>query len=973
MTKDNKFNRKQSHSLWNATKDGKGNVMVHRTQAEREDLEDFEFLEAKVANSLGLWGASLTDINDFQNLPQTIRNRFSIVAKEMQQEGEVPPKVMSWGELNSAFEGEKVASVKNKIVYGMKTRQASKVLDVPFIMAADLLEDYEKIGKTAMKDIVDTYKKDAGFIQNIKDTLGIGSPEFSSDEFSQEELIASEEAANNLEMAIINDQQIIDVVQSYWNQSNGDINTFIEFLKNDSTLQSYDSDQILEVSWNNVVHNLLDPYNEIIASKNAGFIQNIKDTLGIGSPEFSSDEFSQEELIASEEAANNLEMAIINDQQIIDVVQSYWNQSNGDINTFIEFLKNDSTLQSYDSDQILEVSWNNVVHNLLDPYNEIIASKNAGFGNMVDYGVNKVKDWGNRQVDNLTNTVNEFAEDVQNVPGEIVDNLVPQWLRDAWNYGEDDESVTASKKAKWVSDKITDQQRDDFEKFYNDYFRGQKGLGTKIRNYSPEEFEDLVISFYSEQDDAFDDSRPDWKNLRFLMDYEGDEEYEEEESVTASKKSADYRKKAQENSDIDVEAIKKEIESYSSPRYWEDVELDLASALDYIKNDGVFDNDDFGMDQLEQADSLLSQVLKEFDVDESLLMEENPDVYEDLSFAAQDAIGFNFKFPTMLFLDSEEIEMPDMYSEDDEAVAELTKKAERFGFNRKDVEECVSNATYGGMGGVGVIVNDFSFENVNTKSVTGDTLLYIRDSFNGSGHIIFGSTTGTIQYSSLEEMSNSVDSGSYSIGDVFGVNEWDWRITKKRKAVKKSADSDDDLKMAVMNELKSLPPVSDRKLLSIFIARGWDREEVKNALPYVISELEGEGVLTRDDNENLVLVDGKEAAVRQYGKVAKKVFNIMATQCPKVAVDAKAEDYWKAYYGPYGEQLVKEVKKRIKADLAKIWLMKQGVDEAAAKYWQNYFTDENYGEELTKDIPKRLSPKAKRVKKDQEIDYVKEK
>jgi hypothetical protein len=39
------------------------------------------------------------------------------------------------------------------------------------------------------------------------------------------------------------------------------------------------------------------------------------------------------------------------------------------------------------------------------------------------------------------------------------------------------------------------------------------------------------------------------------------------------------------------------------------------------------------------------------------------------------------------------------------------------------------------------------------------------------------------------------------------------------------------------------------------------------------------------------------------------------------------------------------------------WL-KKAVDEAAAKYWQNYFSEEDYGKMLTEYVPaKRVVPK----------------
>jgi len=294
-----KGSRKHSHSLWNATKDNDGNVLVHRTQAERENFDDVEFVEAKVANSLGLWGAALTDINDFQKLPTSIRDRFSLVASEMKKEGEAPPKVMSWSELNSAFSPENVESVKRKVVFGMKVRQASKNLDIPFIMAADLLEDYEKIGKKAMKDVVASVKQSFSFGQSVRDLLGLDveysveddlsglyenngsgvgqsvkdffglNQSYYSDEFSPEQLNASNEMSKNLLFNIMNDSSLSDLVQSYWDQSNEDKKVFMDFLKNDQTLKSYyGNNVILDPSWATLVNTLLDPYNNVVASVN---------------------------------------------------------------------------------------------------------------------------------------------------------------------------------------------------------------------------------------------------------------------------------------------------------------------------------------------------------------------------------------------------------------------------------------------------------------------------------------------------------------------------------------------------------------------------------------------------------------------------------------------------------------------------------------------------------------------------------
>lgn len=75
----------------------------------------------------------------------------------------------------------------------------------------------------------------------------------------------------------------------------------------------------------------------------------------------------------------------------------------------------------------------------------------------------------------------------------------------------------------------------------------------------------------------------------------------------------------------------------------------------------------------------------------------------------------------------------------------------------------------------------------------------------------------------------------------------------------------------------------------------------------------------------------------------------------RVAVDQTAEDYWKAYFGDYGAQWVREIKRRVKADLMQVMLVKQGVDETAAKYWSNYFGD--YGEKLVEEVDRASKKK----------------
>jgi hypothetical protein len=98
-------------------------------------------------------------------------------------------------------------------------------------------------------------------------------------------------------------------------------------------------------------------------------------------------------------------------------------------------------------------------------------------------------------------------------------------------------------------------------------------------------------------------------------------------------------------------------------------------------------------------------------------------------------------------------------------------------------------------------------------------------------------------------------------------------------------------------------------------------------------------------------------ANKKYGSIIKDVGEAFAKFAgKKLAVDDKAKRYFEDYFGPYGQELVSEIQRRVRADLAYKWLRKNGVDEAAAEYWKNYFSEGGYGEALVSEIPKKLSP-----------------
>ena len=136
-------------------------------------------------------------------------------------------------------------------------------------------------------------------------------------------------------------------------------------------------------------------------------------------------------------------------------------------------------------------------------------------------------------------------------------------------------------------------------------------------------------------------------------------------------------------------------------------------------------------------------------------------------------------------------------------------------------------------------------------------------------------------------------------------------------------------------------------------------------LPFVltadlIEDIEVIGKVAVRDIVSRIKAGKVKEALDEYGAPATKVVNLFKEahklQNHKIAVDEAAKKYWEDYYGEYGAQLVKEVKKRVRADLAYEWLRKCGIDEVASKYWQNYFSDSDYGKALTEVLPKKLTP-----------------
>lgn len=99
-------------------------------------------------------------------------------------------------------------------------------------------------------------------------------------------------------------------------------------------------------------------------------------------------------------------------------------------------------------------------------------------------------------------------------------------------------------------------------------------------------------------------------------------------------------------------------------------------------------------------------------------------------------------------------------------------------------------------------------------------------------------------------------------------------------------------------------------------------------------------------------------AEAKFGGSARRIAHIYESYAKngyhKISVDQAAKDYWESYYGPFGKELVREIKKRVRADVAEMWMKKYGVDEAAAEYWSKYLGE--YGSHWVSIVPKKISP-----------------
>ena len=181
---------------------------------------------------------------------------------------------------------------------------------------------------------------------------------------------------------------------------------------------------------------------------------------------------------------------------------------------------------------------------------------------------------------------------------------------------------------------------------------------------------------------------------------------------------------------------------------------------------------------------------------------------------------------------------------------------------------------------------------------------------------------------------------SYKVASNDSPNIYSW----DKIAVAFGSDIISDIKESIVNGFKirlASRTYSVPFLLAADILDDLDQVSKKNAKNIIN--------LIKDGNSTL--------AIRKFGRVASKVagsYREYVQTMPKIAVDEKAKNYWQEYYGPFGSELVREVKKRVRADLAKEWMKKYSVDDKAAEYWSNFYGE--YGEKWVSIVPKKISP-----------------
>ncbi len=159
-------NSRDAHHLWSAEADDRGRRTLRRSKEENNMFDQEEKKKARrraasreaaketVSACWGLWGAGLCDNPTLvEEIPVSVSRAFNAAARSV-----APPRIHSWTELRNAFGAEAVQESRKAIANGMHVRMASKYLDVPFLVAAEILDELPQVDRSAVKMAVEAVK-----------------------------------------------------------------------------------------------------------------------------------------------------------------------------------------------------------------------------------------------------------------------------------------------------------------------------------------------------------------------------------------------------------------------------------------------------------------------------------------------------------------------------------------------------------------------------------------------------------------------------------------------------------------------------------------------------------------------------------------------------------------------------------------------------------------------------------------------
>jgi hypothetical protein len=241
---------------------------------------------------------------------------------------------------------------------------------------------------------------------------------------------------------------------------------------------------------------------------------------------------------------------------------------------------------------------------------------------------------------------------------------------------------------------------------------------------------------------------------------------------------AKHKIKADEDEQVDVQDILKNI-SVPKLRLFDSNmgTVDLDSFLQYLKSgdEEHLVNQDYVADFVyDVAKDLVEDAISDYEVSD----EEKDELMEGASELVYDQLDYNYAaiLPSPLLVTDPKATFDEITMDEDSELVDLKAWASKYGFSEKEVEDFYSNASGGGGAAIAVIVTDteeLMGDPDQEVTISGDVVLYIHNSFMGSGYYKYGSGTHTFQIKP-KDVPNYTDHGRYSLGDVFGTRDWVW-------------------------------------------------------------------------------------------------------------------------------------------------------------------------------------------------------